>query len=65
MENKLLYTPSDLAVMFGLAKCTIYDFIRMDGFPVIEINNKKYIPAKELDKWISKSVGCSYITPKS
>ncbi|WP_396219637.1 helix-turn-helix domain-containing protein [Enterococcus sp.] len=58
-EEKLLYKPTDLISLFGLSKNTIYAMIKMDGFPAIEINGKKYIPAKELDKWISKNVGRS------
>ena len=56
-ENKLLYSVKDMAELFGLSTCTIYALIKMDGFPVIQINGKKYIPAKELDKWIAKNVG--------
>lgn len=59
MEEKLLYTPTDLMTVMGLSKATVYALLKIDGFPVIQINSKKYIPVKELNKWISKNTGHS------
>lgn len=54
--NELL-TVKEVQEIIHCGKSKIYQLVNAHGFPKIKIGKQLYIPADELDKWISRNIG--------
>lgn len=50
--EKLTYTVVEAAAALGVSKTVMYQLIRIDGFPVIAVGNKRLIPIESFKRWI-------------
>lgn len=55
-EPKLLYSIPEVAEMFGTSRQKVFDMAKRGEIPVVEIDRKMMIPAKELGEWLSQQV---------
>ena len=52
--QKLTYSVTEAAEALGVSKSTMYEFIKIQGFPVIAIGNRRLIPIKGLERWVEE-----------
>lgn len=53
--QKLTYSVTEAAEALGISKSTMYEFIKIQGFPVIKIGNRRLIPIKGLEEWVERT----------
>lgn len=57
MENKMLLSISEAAVVLGISRPSIYRLIHADdGFPIIRVGGRVLIPVKQLREWLDEQV---------
>ena len=53
-KHRLMYNVADLQEILGIGRSLAYKLVAMDDFPKVIINNRYYIPAEKLQKWIDR-----------
>lgn len=51
-HEKLTYSVAEAAAVLGVSKTKMYQVIKIKGFPVIVIGNRRLIPIKALERWV-------------
>ena len=52
--QKLTYSVAEAAEALGVSKSKMYEIIKIKGFPVIVVGNRRLIPIKSLERWIDE-----------
>lgn len=52
--QKLTYSVAEAAEALGVSKTTMYQIIRIKGFPVIAVGNKRLIPIESFKRWVEE-----------
>lgn len=52
--QKLTYSVAEAAEALGVGKSKMYQIIKIKGFPVIMVGNRRLIPIKALERWIDE-----------
>lgn len=62
VPQKLTYSVTEAAQALGVSKSTMYELVRIEGFPVLHVGNKKLIPIEALKRWTEKCAaeGCKF-----
>ena len=55
MSEKFVLTPMEAAEMLGVGRNKIYELLRSDSFPVLNIGRLKRVPRQELQEWITQN----------
>ena len=55
--DKLVFSVREMADKLGVSMPTAYALTERQGFPVVKVGNKKIIPIKDLEAWLSKEAG--------
>lgn len=55
-HNKLTYSVPEAAAVLGVSTSNMYQIIKIQGFPVINIGKRRLIPVKGLEQWIEEQV---------
>lgn len=53
-HEKLTYSVCEAAAVLGISKTKMYQIIKIKGFPVIVIGNRRLIPIKALERWVDE-----------
>ena len=48
----LLLSVADVAIMLGVCRQTVYNYMANEGLPSVRISGKRSIHREELDRWI-------------
>lgn len=56
-REKLVYSIPEAAEVLGISTTKMYEVVRMEGFPVLELGRRKVVPIKPLEKWLEKMAG--------
>lgn len=57
---KKTYTIPEAAAVLGVSTSSMYQIIRMKGFPVIVLGKRRIIPIKELDRWMEEQAAIGW-----
>ena len=49
--KKLTYSVAEAAEALGVSRTAMYKIIRMEGFPVIVLGNRRLIPIDSFKRW--------------
>lgn len=60
-DTQNMLTAKDIQEYFGCGKNQAYALMHSRGFPAIQINRRLYVPQEELDKWIARQTGRTYL----
>lgn len=52
--QKLTYSVAEATEALGVSKTIMYQIIRIKGFPVIVVGNRRLIPIKGLERWVEE-----------
>lgn len=52
--QKLTYSVAEAAEALGVSKTIMYQIIRIKGFPVIVVGNRRLISIKGLERWVEE-----------
>lgn len=52
-----LFTVRQIQEIFSCGKRQAYELVNSDGFPVLRIEKRIYVPEDDLEKWIKKHIG--------
>ena len=52
--QKLTYSVAEAAEALGVSKTVMYQIIRIKGFPVIAVGNRRLIPIEGLKRWLEE-----------
>lgn len=55
--RKLTYSVVEAAEALGVSKTTMYQLVKSEGFPVIQIGKRMVIPIKSLERWVEGKIG--------
>lgn len=55
-NEKLMYSIPEFAELFGISHQKAFDMAKRGELPIVEIDRKMMIPAKELSEWLSEQV---------
>lgn len=55
MEKLTLSVP-EAAKMLGISKAKMYEVVRMEGFPAIQVGKRLLVSAKGLERWFEEQV---------
>ena len=53
MEDKLVYTVSEIAELLGIAKIKAYELAKSKDFPAIQIGRRIIIPKERFHEWLN------------
>lgn len=56
MAEKLALSVTEAAEALSISRRSMYNIMKMDGFPVLFLNGRKVIPVDLLQQWIHKRV---------
>lgn len=58
VENeKITITVNEAAKLLGVGRNTMLEFVKMEGFPAIQLKRKIIIDKEALPKWFSSNYG--------
>ena len=57
VPEKLVYSVAEAAQVLGISRAKMYELVRVDGFPVLHIGNRKVVSRKGLERWVDKQAG--------
>lgn len=60
-KDIVLYTIEDIQRIFQIGRTKAYALVASAGFPTIRINKKTLVPKKQLNEWIDKNIGKSWL----
>lgn len=60
-EEITLYTVKDVERIFHMGHSQAYALVNSQGFPSFRINNRIYVEAEELRKWVGAYKGQKYL----
>lgn len=52
--EKLTVTVKEMADIVGVSRCTAYELIHQQGFPVVWLGKRAVIPIEGLKKWLNE-----------
>lgn len=55
--EQLAYTVTAAANMVGISRPTMYQWMKLPGFPVVRINGVVRIPAAAFERWLEERAG--------
>lgn len=50
--EKRVYSVSEAAEVLGISRSKMYEYVKSNGFPVLNIGRRILIPIKALDCWL-------------
>lgn len=53
-HEKLTYSVTEAAAAIGVSKTKMYQIIKIKGFPVLVIGNRRLVPIKSLERWVDE-----------
>ena len=53
-HEKLTYSVPEAARVLGVSTSNMYQIIKMEGFPVVELGKRRLIPIKGLERWLEE-----------
>ncbi len=56
-NEKLTITVDEAAKLLGIGRNTMLEFVKMDGFPAIQLKRKIIIDKEALPKWLANNYG--------
>lgn len=56
MAEKLALSVTEAAEALGISRRSVYNLIKSDGFPVLELGGRRVIPVDLLQDWMHKRV---------
>ena len=51
-NEKLALNASEVAAVMGVSRPTVYQLMKREGFPVINIGSRKLVPRAKLVEWL-------------
>lgn len=61
MADPVLYTVDDVRRIFKIGRTKAYELMASDGFPSFKINKQVYVEHDELNEWIRKNSGKTFV----
>lgn len=61
-EKKVL-SVAEAAAVIGISTRYMYDLVRTEGFPTIQIGRRLLVSAKGLDRWLEEQAQKGYCGP--
>lgn len=55
--EKKVYSVSEAASALGISRSKMYELVKTEGFPVLNIGTRILIPIQGLEQWIKAQVG--------
>lgn len=56
MAEKLALSVTEAAEALGISRRSLYNLMKADGFPVLELGGRRVIPVDLLQQWMHKRV---------
>lgn len=56
MAEKMALSVAEAAEALGISRRSLYNLIKSDGFPVLELGGRRVIPVDLLQEWMHKRV---------
>lgn len=56
VNERLAYTVTEAARLAGVSRPTLYNWMKMPGFPAFKINGCVRIPAKVFGEWLEQQI---------
>lgn len=56
MAEKMALSVAEAAEVLGISRRSLYNLIKSDGFPVLELGGRRVIPVDLLQEWMHKRV---------
>lgn len=57
MAEKLALSVTEAAEALSISRRSLYNLIKSDGFPVLELGGRRVIPVDLLQEWMRERVG--------
>ena len=57
MAEKLALSVTEAAEALSISRRSLYNLIKTDGFPVLELGGRRVIPVDLLQQWMHERVG--------
>lgn len=57
MAEKLALSVTEAAEALSISRRSLYNLIKSDGFPVLELGGRRVIPVDLLQEWMHERVG--------
>lgn len=57
MAEKLALSVTEAAEALSISRRSLYNLIKTDGFPVLELGGRRVIPVDLLQQWMRERVG--------
>lgn len=57
MAEKLALSVTEAAEALSISRRSLYNLIKTDGFPVLELGGRRVIPVDLLQQWMREQVG--------
>lgn len=52
--EKLTLSVTEAAAVVGVSRSTMYQMVKIDGFPTVHIGNRVLVSAKGLERWVDE-----------
>ncbi len=52
--QKLTYSIPEAAEVLGVSTSKMYQVIKMEGFPLVTLGNRRLVPIKSLERWLDQ-----------
>lgn len=57
MAEKLALSVTEAAEALSISRRSLYNLIKSDGFPVLELGGRRVIPVDLLQEWMHERIG--------
>lgn len=57
MAEKLALSVTEAAEALGISRRSLYNLMKSDGFPVLELGGRRVIPVDLLQQWMHERAG--------